>query len=162
MLDRLLKLLRLRQQREQRAKTLLDTTLREVNDARDEHAGHRREQEAGRQHLTAMIRQFSALTNAGLVESQRVTQFQAERKFSERADLICETRILDAEYKLLEAKLRADEARAGFLKARRERERIELIYKRKLAEISTKADARAEEEAIELWQNPLARSGAAN
>ena len=58
--------------------------------------------------------------------------------------------------------MRADEVRAGFLKARRERERIELIYKRKLAEISTKADTRAEEEAVELWQNPLARSSAAN
>ncbi|SNT10510.1 hypothetical protein SAMN06265795_11425 [Noviherbaspirillum humi] len=156
MIDRLRTLVKLRIMREQRAQRLLDTRLAALRECEAEQRRCETEREQVGESLAALRQHIADLGARNMLTAQDIADYNLRRLHADNLHMYWEAKTIEAEGARLDAQDAWDEARMGYMRARRERERAEQMLKRLMDEHARRQEINFEEDAAEIWR-PLLR-----
>jgi hypothetical protein len=151
MLGQLNRLLRLRVLRVQRAKIRYENLVVKVGICRDEKTRCLDKRLQTSRQLMDLLVEFEAALDSGEVSGEQMAALEKERAYLDKLDLFYEAELLEAEYQYLEASEQCENARASYLHALREQERIEKMVAKVLKEAQAELAAADEDQAAESW-----------
>lgn len=144
------RLLRLRKMRELRAQRMYEQTAIRVAECKLQEDHCNAKLADARQQMTQLLRAFEAMAQGAEISGERIRELTQQRSYLDTLAMYLDAELIEAEYHHLEARDELVEARKGYLRALRERERIERLLANFADQASASDNARQEDEAAEI------------